>query len=228
VPRVSRRMDRKGRRAAVAEFVVGPCKMDSEQMVSVSLDREQLNKLKREVVRGRSYWDRISIALAFRLLDKSDPYFNYFSVLDELDYLEGIRPTSRTKAEEQFRKRPLHPLWHKHFFLAKHVLRNVGVRWNLHNGGNKDHTKMLDEVAKNYGESPEVWPNYLAHRLVAQGFEERLRRGLTGDWIIFAKHDGKNFYLDLAIHEEGEECRADALLQRIRNGSHAEFPFLFE
>lgn len=202
--------------------------MDSGQMVSVSLDREQLKKLKLEAVRDRSCWDRISVALAFRLLDTSDPYFDYFSVLDELDYLEGIRPTSRTKAEEQFRKKPLHPLWHKHFFLAKHVPRNVGVRWNLHDGGNKDLTKMLDEVAKNSGESPEVWHNYLAHRLVVQGFEERAQRGLTGDWIIFAKHDGKNFYLDLAIHEQGEECRADALFQRIKNGSHAEFPFLFE
>jgi hypothetical protein len=202
--------------------------MDSGQMVSVSLDREQLKKLKLEAVRGRSYWDRISIALAFRLLDTSDPYFDYFSVLDELDYLEGITPTSRTKAEEQFGRKPLHPLWHKHFFLAEHVPRNVGVRWNLHDGGNKDLTKMLGEIVENSGESPEVWPDYLTHRLVVQGFEERAQRGLTGDWIIFAKHDGKNFYLDLAIHEEGEECRADTLLQRIRNGSHAEFPFLFE
>lgn len=202
--------------------------MNSGQMGSVNLDQEQLKKLKLEAVRGRSYWDRISVALALSLLDTSDPYFDYFSVLDELDYLERIRPTSRTKAEEPFRKKPLHPLWHKHFFLAKHVPRNVGVRWNLHDGGNKDLTKMLGEVAENYGESPEVWPNYLTHRLVVQGFEERAQRGLTGDWIIFAKHDGKNFYLDLAIHEEGEECRADALLQRIRNGSYAEFPFLFE
>lgn len=197
-------------------------------MVSVSLDKEQLKKLKLEATRSRPYWDRISLALAFRLLDTSDPYFDYFSVLDELDYLEGIRPASRTKAEDQFRKKPLHPFWHKHFFLAKHVPRNLGVRWNLHDGGNKDLTKLLNEVAKDYGESPDVWPDYLTHRLVVQGFEERARRGLTGDWIIFAKHDGKNFYLDLATHEEGEECRADGLLRRIRNGSHAEFPFLFE
>ncbi len=62
-------------------------------MVSVSLDREQLKELKIEAVRGRSYWDRISVALAIRLLDTSAPYFDYFSVLDELDYLEGIRPS---------------------------------------------------------------------------------------------------------------------------------------
>jgi hypothetical protein len=164
-------------------------------MSSVSLDRQQLEKLKLEALHGRSYWDRISIALAFRLLDTSDPYFDYFSVLDELDYLEGITPTSRTKPEQQFRKKPLHHFWHKHFFLAKHVPRNIGVRWNLHDGGNKDLTEMLGEVAKNYGECPEVWFNYISHRLVVQGFDERAQRGLTGDWIIFAKHHEKNFYL---------------------------------
>lgn len=197
-------------------------------MVTVSLDREQLNKLKIEAARGRSYWDRISAALAFRLLDTSDPYFDYFSVLDELDYLEGIKPISRTKAEQQFKKKPLHPFWHKHFFLARHLPRNVSVRWNLQDGGNSDLTKLLDEVTEAYGESPNDWPNYLTHRLVVQGFEERAQRGLTGDWIIFAKHNAKNFYLDLAIHEEGKKYKADALLKRLRNGSHAEFPFLFE
>ena len=47
-------------------------------MISVSLDREQLRRLKIEAVRGRSYWDRVSVALAFRLLDTSDPYFDHF------------------------------------------------------------------------------------------------------------------------------------------------------
>ncbi|AYH43666.1 hypothetical protein CDA09_09765 [Azoarcus sp. DN11] len=197
-------------------------------MVRVSFDREQIKALKLHATRGRPYWDRISVALAFRLLDTSDPYFSYFAVLDELDYMEGIRPASSTKAEEQFRRKPLHPLWHKHFFLPKHVSRNVDVRWNLLDGGNKDLTKMLGEVTENFGEDPEVWTNYLTHRLVVQGFEERARRGLTGDWIIFGKHDGKNFYLDLAVHEEGDEHGAAALLQRIRAGSQAEFPFFFE
>ena len=87
---------------------------------------------------------------------------------------------------------------------------------------------MLSEVTKQYGETSELWSNYLTHRLVLQGFEERVQRGLTGDWIIFARYEGKNFYLDLARHEEGKGSRAEILFQRLRNGSHAEFPFLFD
>lgn len=202
--------------------------MVSEYMASVSLDREQLKKLKLGATRGRPYWDRISVAFAFRLLDTSDPYFNCFSVLDELDYLEGIRPVSSTKTEEQFRKKPLHPLWHKHYFLPKHVPRNVGVRWNLFEGGNRDLKTMVNDFAEKFGDDREVWPSHLTHRLVVDGFEERAHRGLTGDWIIFGKHDEKNYYLDLAVHEEAEEDRADELLRRIRNGSRAEFPFIFD
>lgn len=38
-------------------------------MFTVSLDGEQLKALKLHATRGRPYWDRISTALAFRLLD---------------------------------------------------------------------------------------------------------------------------------------------------------------
>jgi hypothetical protein len=87
---------------------------------------------------------------------------------------------------------------------------------------------MLSEVVEKYSEDTELWPNYLTHRLVVQGFEERTERGLTGDWIIFAKYEGMHFYLDLATHEEGRENNVGTLFQKMRNGSYAEFPFLFD
>lgn len=194
----------------------------------LSLDREQVRVIKSHAVRERPYFERISLSLAFRLLDSSDPYFDAFSVLDELDFLEGLRPCSRTKPEQQFDHQPLFPFWHKHFFSARHLIKNIAVRWNLDRGGNKDLTVMLNEVAAEHGKDPDLWPGYLAHKLVVEGTEARVQRGLTGDWIIFAKHCGQNFYLDLATHSEGLSENAQRLLERLRNGSRAEFPFLFE
>jgi hypothetical protein len=78
--------------------------MSDGKMLSLSLNRDQLQKLKSEAVCGRSYSERISVALALRLLDTSDPYFDNFSVLNELDYLEGIRSSSGTKPEQQFKR----------------------------------------------------------------------------------------------------------------------------
>ncbi|WP_312244294.1 hypothetical protein [Stutzerimonas nitrititolerans] len=202
--------------------------MNSLEPVTVSLDKELIARLKTEAVRGKPYAERISIALAFRLLNSSNPRFDPFSVLDEIDYLEGIRSSSRTKKESQFRKPPLYPFWHKHFFSAQHLLKNIGIRWNLGGDGNKDLDNLLREVAEQHGDDPDAWPNHLTHQLVIGGFTERSERGLTGDWLIYAKCEGQNYYLDLATHEEGLQDEADSLFNKLKNGSKAEFPFLFQ
>jgi hypothetical protein len=51
-------------------------------------------------------------------------------------------------------------------------------------------------------------------------------RRMTGDWIIFAKHEGQNFYLGLGTHDAATR-EPDALYRRLRQGSEWEFPFLF-
>jgi hypothetical protein len=42
---------------------------------------------------------------------------------------------------------------------------------------------------------------------------------MTGDWIIFAKHEGQNFYLGLATHEEAMPQVADQLYDKLRGGA---------
>jgi hypothetical protein len=64
----------------------------------------------------------------------------------EIDYLEGIKPKSRTKKEAQFRKPPLQGFWHKHFFSAKHLIKNVLIRWNMDRDGNKDLMAMISAI----------------------------------------------------------------------------------
>jgi hypothetical protein len=187
----------------------------------ISFDKEQITKIKCEAAHGGVWSDRISIALAFRLLDRSNPYFDKFAVLDEINFLEGIASASATKVATQFKNAPLFPFWHKHFMLPNQIINNIGIRWNLAEGGNKDFDRMLQKVVRDYGNDPDIWPNVLAHRMTIEAFEDRAKRGLTGHWLIFAKHEGVNYYLDLATHEEG-------LKEKLINGCGAEFPFLFE
>jgi hypothetical protein len=62
-----------------------------------------------------------------------------------------------------------------------------------------------------------------------EGFVDRAKRGLSGDWIIFGKHADRNYYLDLATHDEGKQgAPSERLYKKLREGSAAEFPFLFE
>lgn len=198
-------------------------------MVQVSFTSEQLELVKREVTGGAPYASRLSFAFVTRLAKHRD---DMPAVLEEIDALEGLRPASRpTKEVEQFKHPPLFPLWHKHFFASRHVLRNTGDRWGISRGqGNRDLDALLTEIATKYGDDPSTWQGKLAERFTVDGLFDRADAGrLTGDWIIFGKHGGKNYYLDLAIHEEGRGlANAERLMHKLQAGSQAEFPFLFD
>jgi hypothetical protein len=196
-------------------------------MLSISLDRDQLDRIKSVAAREKPYAPRISLALAFRLLRITAQDLDTFSVLQEIDFLEGLRPVSRTKVQSQFTTPPLslYPLWHKHFFTARHMVKNIGVRWNLDRTGNRDLQAMIEEVGKSYGDEPNDWIPQLAHRLTVGGYEDRIQHGLTGDWIVYAEHEGTKYYLDLASHQEGKDSQT--LFEKLRSGCETEFPFVF-
>lgn len=208
-----------------------------------SITFEQARLFKNKVLRARPYAQRISFALSMRLAQMYADRGAYFDVLAELDFLEGFCEASPAVAATQFKHPPLYPLWHKHFSTARHLVRNLIIRWGLDSGGNRDLDKLIREVAEEYGDDPNMWPMILAHRLTVDGFEDRAcmgagavvrecqsgekrERGLTGDWIIYGKHSGQNYYLDLASHAEGEH--PEELYEKLRKGCAAEFPFLFE
>jgi hypothetical protein len=199
---------------------------DLSGMVKVSFDKDQISAIKRALFNDRRCADRISLSFAVRFLNVKTVLKEDHFVLGEIDYLEGIGPQLKTKREEQFRHPPLLPFWHKHYSVPRHLLKNVDIRWNLTGGGNRDLLPMLRDVAEKHGEEQDRWQGIAAHRLVVDGYKDRAERGLTGDWIIFAKHAGRNYYLDLATHEEGRASQQ--LYEKIRQASGAEFPFLFE
>lgn len=66
----------------------------------------------------------------------------------------------------------------------------------------------------------------LAYDFVLGGLTDRSAVSkMTGDWIVFGRHEGQNFYLDLASHEEGNDPAG--LLGKLRDANAWEFPFLF-
>lgn len=193
----------------------------------ISLDRGELAQLKDVAACSRPYAERLSTGFVIRMLTtaRQDAEF----VLDAIDGLEGLRSARSIKQAEQFRHPPLHPLWHQHFSAPRHMLRNLGERWGIARGtGNRDLDRLIDRVAHEHGDVADRWPGILSHWF-AHGYVERAQQGrLTGDWIVFAQHEGANYYLDLATHEEGQPENAARLLAKLRNAANAEFPFAFE
>lgn len=196
------------------------------ELAKISLSFDELAVLKKAATRERPYAQRLSAGLIIRLLTtaRDDAPF----VLDGIDGLEGLRVSRNVKSASQFRHPPLHPLWHKHFFAPRHMIRNIGERWGIARGkGNGDLDQMIARVADEHGHDPDVWPGVLAHQF-ADGYVEHSQAGrITGDWIVFAEHEGTRYYLDLASHEEGQGARAEHLLAKLRCSAAAEFPFVF-
>lgn len=195
------------------------------ELLKESCDMDQIRSIKRALTNDRPYADRISLGFALRLFAVKAELKEDVSVLDEIDCLEGLRAQSKTKQEEQFRYHPLHPFWHKHYSAPRHISKNISIRWKLNKDGNRDLLLMLRDVARAHGEEPDRWQAAVAYRIVFDGYKDRVR-WLTGDWIIFGKHAGQNYYLDLAAHEEGADSKW--LYEKLRHGSAAEFPFLFK
>ena len=85
--------------------------------------------------------------------------------------------------------------------------------------------RLVDEIF-DPNDSPVVTEkmiNELAHRASVESFEQRASDGkLTGEWIVFAKHEGKNYYLCLATHRTSDQ----SIHNKIKAVCWREFPFL--
>jgi len=201
----------------------------------ISFDPAELAAFKFEATHGRPYAARVSGALALQLSYNYAMRLDFWPVLDELDFLENRRQTSKTKPATRLTAPPLTGFWHKHYWSPRHLMHNLGDNWCLNRSpcGNAKFDALINELVQGYAGDPGRAVADFAHRFVVEGFERRAGRTcirrrearLTGDWIIFKFHEGERFYLALATHDEGEHPKS--LYERLARECAAEFPFLF-
>jgi hypothetical protein len=142
-------------------------------------------------------------------------------VIEEIKHLEGLAPSQQTKPATEFKGALLKGLWHKHFLptLPSSFAHNI-----LNHFGKNGLGKLVEDVldpAKSSTITRELIDE-LAHRVVEESIVDRgAAEKLTGEWIIFAKEDGQNYYLCISPHTSGDEN----ILNHVRVCAH-EFPFL--
>jgi hypothetical protein len=67
----------------------------------------------------------------------------------------------------------------------------------------------------------------LAHEATEGALRERESQNkLTGEWIVFAKHNGQNYYLTIAKHPTGRAVGDQLIFDEIRSIAYKQFPFL--
>lgn len=151
---------------------------------------------------------RVSAMLLAQLRDAQESRsFSTFSVTDELQYLEGVGRPTRTKSEDQFRRPPLIGLYKKHFSDPRFVLGNLDSHFGYSRGGNRRLTQTVAALVAE--ESSEIvdekFAAKVAHRVTVKAWEERANaESLTGEWIVYEKRAGRNVYLTLGSHTEGD------------------------
>lgn len=94
------------------------------------------------------------------------------------------------------------------FFNARFTPKNLVNHWGLEFENSLKFNALCKRIAEEEEKSPsEVrWQGRLAHAMTIGAYEERATKNrLTGEWILFAKHNGKNYYLCISIHTSGEE-----------------------
>jgi hypothetical protein len=146
-------------------------------------------------------------------------------VMEEIKALETGRSTG-LKPPIQNKWPPLKGLWHKHYLqdglpsIAKNVelaLKKYGMPFfdkkirEAQEAGEERFMTADDLMAL----SQDVVHGNLGRRHDASA--------MTGEWLVFARHEGKNFYLSIATHDKTSH---DHLRQNIDTLCCMEFPFL--
>jgi hypothetical protein len=141
-------------------------------------------------------------------------------ILGAIRALEQGEPATGIKPATQYRNLPLKGLWHKHYFSAHFVVNNIIL--GLGKNGIEKLVKEIMNPAKSSTITPEMI-NELAQRVTHEPLEERdAAKKLTGEWIVYLRRGGKNYYLGCNTHNAGDQFIYD----RIKDHCVRDFPEL--
>lgn len=133
--------------------------------------------------------------------------FDTFDLTQPIKVLEGASASSGTPKEDQFRHAPLTGLYKKHFtspwFLPKNLLNFLRSK-----EGGRHFNNVWDEAAQVSGSEhiDEIFTRHLTDHMVVDPIEiKSASNEMTGEWVVFHKHEGANYYLTFAFHTDTNE-----------------------
>jgi hypothetical protein len=146
------------------------------------------------------------------------------SIVDEINYLEDPKDRTRTKKAKKFSGGRLKGFWHTHFFNGD-VSQQATNYLKLLNKEGAVELIIKDIMAET--DDPAIIAKKIAERIVPQQFDDITnKKSWTGDWVIYAKYEGKNYYLMICKHSsQGEDT--DHLYYEMKEKCGSQYPFLF-
>lgn len=194
---------------------------------TIEISFEQIEKIKEQLslnIFNNAEFSTLFTIQLFSALENQ--IYNVQTIINEIKNLEGMTRKTITKQASQFKNEPLKGLWHKHHFQANFLVSNIGNHWGFNNKKQPKLTALIKTLIRE--NKSEYFTDELAarlsHELVWGSYKKRSSQNrITGEWIIFAKHKHKNYYLSLATHHENDEN----IYKRISSSCSTQYPFLF-
>lgn len=149
-------------------------------------------------------------------------------IIDEIAYMEGIKEQTRADKAQAFRGESLKGLWKKHFYNPRlHNITNFANTLKL----DKPDSPILSEIfkcaVKKEGLNRGVTLDKIekVSGVMAQTAVDKMNnKKHTGDWIIFVKNNGVNYYLCVFPHSQKPED--DIAIKELCKKCIDDFPFL--
>ncbi|GLR77193.1 MULTISPECIES: hypothetical protein [Aliivibrio] len=191
-----------------------------EKIVQLEFSDEDLDKFER--ISGIKWKIKGAYSRLF-LADLMAFYELHFIGSDEIfmtlnDYEKG-KNFAGTKPPTIFRKSPLKGLHHIHFYSPRYIKNNVDIAL----GKNGLKNIISDVLDTNESMSIDEQAKLISKRAVTDTLNDRRIKGkMTGEWVIFTKYEGKNYYLCLARHNDDDHV----IRERIEKHCLLMFPFL--
>lgn len=145
-----------------------------------------------------------TILLAQAYSFEANHIFNTFELVQPIRALEGIGSSDATAPEDKFLHAPLTGLYKKHFTSARFLPTNL-LNFIRSKKGNRFFNNVWDKAAQISGSQciDEVFTKHLSYHMVVDPVEiKSASHDMTGEWVVFHKHEGLNYYLTFALHTE--------------------------
>jgi hypothetical protein len=170
---------------------------------------------------------RYSTHLAVEMFVRSDisRTQNPYTILDQIKNLEGAGRRDIMKPGAPFKHPPLKGLLHQHYRVSSLASMAQNLIVALKRYGIPSLEQSLAEVEASGVERmlTEEDVKRLSHDAVIGNYERRAdAQEMTGEWIIYVRHQEANYYLCLGRHDSGD----DNLRTQIDLICTPEFPFL--
>jgi hypothetical protein len=135
--------------------------------------------------------------------------FTILNAVKEAEKVESGELPTGVKRATPFRRMPLKGLWHKHYFSAGFILKNLSNAYRIKSD------KLIDDILERASQidDPEQRVKDVGRLLVTEAIERRdADKELTGEWVIFLRRNAENYYLCCGGHKSGDQYLYDRIV----------------